>query len=99
MIKNSTIKKLDMHEVAELGLYSKGIYTYKGQVKTRVKGLKTTFRTETETHFEGEHVRWEVIQIVATNNEGVNEYAIRCFSKDKNEYVDYMVLTGVDFMR
>lgn len=99
MIKNSTIKKLDMHEIAELGLYNHGIYTFKGQVKSRVKGLKVTYRADDEVHFEGDHLRWEVIQIVATNDEGVNEYAIRCFSKDKNEYVVYMILSGVDFMR
>ena len=100
MIKNATIKKLDRQEIADLGLYSQGIYTYKGQVKSRVKGLKTTFRTESEVHFEGEHVRWEVIQIVTTNDEGKNEYAIRCFDKDRNEYENFWaVLAGLKFIK
>lgn len=99
MIKNATIKKLTREEIAELGLYAYGIYTYKGQVKSRVKGLKTTYKTEDEVHFEGEHLRWEVVTIVATNDEGVTEYAIRCFDKDDNRYSDYQIIAGIAFMK
>ena len=100
MSKNATIKKLDRQEIADLGLYSQGIYTYKGQVKSRVKGLKTTFRTADEVHFEREHVRWEVVQIVTTNDEGKNDYAIRCFDKDRNEYENFWaVLAGLKFIK
>lgn len=100
MIKNETIKKLDRQEIAELGMYDKGIYTFKGDLKCRVKGLKTTLNTENERHFEGEHIRWEAIEILATNNEGVREYAIRCFDKDKNEYETFwQILIGCSFFK
>lgn len=100
MIKNETIKKLDRQEIADLGLYDKGIYTYKGDLKSRIKGFKTTKNTENERHFEGEHIRWEVIEIVATNDEGVREWAIRCFDKERNDYETFwQMIIGCEFFR
>lgn len=99
-MKNSTIKKLDRFEIAELGMYDLGIYTFKGDLKSRVKGFKTTLRTDDETHFEGEDFRVEVIKIVATNNEGINEYAIRVFSEERAEYLkSWPIINGCNFFR
>lgn len=45
-IKNETIAKLTRDEIGKLGLLNIGVYTYKGTLKCRVKGLKTTMKTE-----------------------------------------------------
>lgn len=43
-IKNETIAKLTRDEIGKLGLLNIGVYTYKGTLKCRVKGLKTTVK-------------------------------------------------------
>ncbi len=95
-VLNETIKKLTSKEIGSLGLYDQGIYTYKGVAKSRVKGLKTTFKTDSEIHYESEFCRWEVIK-TADDYDG---HAIRCFNKVRNEYETfYEVLIGCNFMK
>lgn len=97
-IKNETIAKLTKQEISELGLLNVGIYTYKGTLKTRIKGFKTTLKSEEKQFFESEAVRYEVIKIVATCDE--KEYAIRCYNKVKDEYEEhYNVLAGCKFFK
>ena len=97
-IKNETIAKLTRDEIGKLGLFSIGVYTYKGTLKCRVKSLKTTVKTDEKQFFENDNVRWEVIKIVATCDE--TEYAIRCYNKTKDEYEEfYPVLAGCDFFK
>lgn len=97
-IKNETIAKLTRNEISNFGLLNVGIYTYKGKLKCRVKGLKTTVKTDEKQFFEDDNIRWEVIKIVATCDEA--EYAIRCYDKIKDEYKEfYPVLIGCNFFK
>lgn len=97
-IKNETIAKLTRDEIGKLGLLNVGVYTYKGTLKCRVKGLKTTVKTDEKQFFENDNVRWEAIKIVATCDE--TEYAIRCYNKIKDEYEEfYPILIGCDFFK
>lgn len=99
-IENKTIAKLTRHEIGKLGLNTVGVYTYKGELKSRLKGLKTTLKTDEQVNFESEKVRCEMIKIVSTNNEGVNEYALRLYNKEKEQYEEfYPILIGCDFFR
>lgn len=86
-IKNETIAKLTRVEIGKLGLLNVGIYTYKGVLKCRVKGLKTTVKTDEKQFFENDSVRWEAIKIVVTCDEP--EYAVRCYDKIKDEYEEF----------
>lgn len=97
-IKNETLAKLTRVEIGNLGLVNCGCYTYKGSLKSRVKGLKVTMRTESQVNFESESNRWEVIKIVALGD--VDEYAIRLYNKERESYEEfYPILIGCDFFR
>lgn len=99
-IKNETIAKLTRHEIGILGLNTVGIYTYKGELKSRLRGLKTTLKTDEQVNYESETVRWEMVKIVSSNDEGTNEYALRCYNKEKEQYEEfYQVLIGCEFFR
>lgn len=81
-IKNETIKKLTAEELNDLGCINIGIVPLKGKAKQRVKGFKTTLKTETEIHYENDYICHEMIKLA---NE--NEWAYRCFDKaHTNEY-------------
>ena len=97
-IKNSTLAKLDRHEIGALGLYSKGIMTYKGTLKSRKQGWKTEKVNEYQTNFVGEHTTIEFIQIVASGDEP--EYAMRVRRNAEDMYeTDVMPLWGVDYFK
>lgn len=97
-IKNETIIKLTRDEISSLGLFNLGIYTFKGELKSRLKGFKTTKKKQNEVWFESEEVRFEVLRIQKKNDE--EEWAIRRFLKTTNEYEDFWpVLWGCDFFR
>ena len=97
-IKNETIAKLTRDEIGKFGLYNVGIYTYKGVLKCRVNGLKTTVKTDEKQFFENDSVRWEAIKIVTTCDEA--EYVIRCYDKMKDEYEEfYPMLFGCNFFK
>ena len=97
-ISNYTISKLTRNEICSLGLTNIGIYTYKGALKKRVKGLKTTAKTDTLQYFENDNLRWEVIKIIPVAYEC--EYAVRLFNKTTDEYETfYPVLNGCEFFK
>lgn len=94
-IKNETIKKLTNEELQTFGVFSAHIISVKGKPKTRVKGLKTTLRTETEIHYEGEKVRYEVIR---TADEYQRQYVVRLYDKENEKYDWLSPLIAVQFM-
>ena len=97
-ISNYTLSKLTRNEIGSLGLMNIGIYTYKGTLKNRVKGFKTTAKTDTLQYFENDNVRWEVIKIIPVAYEC--EYAVRLFNKTTDEYETfYPVLNGCEFFK
>ena len=97
-ISNYTLSKLTGYEIYCFGLMNAGICVYQGTLKSRVKGFKTTLKTDTIQYFEDDHVRWEVIKIVPYNFK--NEYAIRLFNKHLECYEDfYPVLIPTNFFK
>ena len=97
-ISNYTLSKLTRNEICCLGMVNIGIYTYKGTLKNRVKGFKTTAKTDTLQYFENDNVRWEVIKIIPVAYEC--EYAVRLFNKTTDEYETfYPVLNGCEFFK
>lgn len=99
-ISNETIKKLTVQELNGLGVMNIGVYLYKShRAKTRVKGFKTTLTTDTETHYESEKVRWEVIRTANKYTTGDNGFAVRRFDKINNKYEEfYPILWGLNFI-
>lgn len=89
IIKNETIKKLTNEEMNNLGCFNIGIGLCKGTPKARIKGLKTTLKTKTEVHYEGEHIRHELIKLA---DESGDCYAYRLFDKSKNEYEKFILV-------
>ena len=97
-ISNYTLSKLTRNEIGSLGLMNMGIYTYKGTLKNRVKGFKTTAKTDALQYFENDKIRWEVIKIIPVAYEC--EYAVRLFNKTTDEYETfYPVLNGCEFFK
>lgn len=97
-ISNATIEKLTRDELAGFGLYNAGICTYKGELKSRKKGFKTTEAPHTERCFETESKRFEFIKIQQTSEE--TEYAMRVYNKVENDYEEWFpVLWGCDFFK
>ena len=97
-ISNYTLSKLTRDEIYCFGLINAGIYTYQGKLKSRVKGFKTTLKTDTIQYFEDDSVRWEVIKIVPHNFK--NEYAVRLFNKHLECYEDfYPVIIPTNFFK
>ena len=62
-IANETLKKLTSKEAQELELFSIGCVFLRGEAKTRVRGYKTTMRTETEIHYTMDDVTVELIAL------------------------------------
>lgn len=97
-ITNESIAKLTFIEIGNFGLSQAGINTYRGTLKSRVKGFKTTLRTDAQTNFESETARYEAIKIVATEDK--DEYAIRYFNKEKNSYETFFpAIWGCEFFK
>ena len=62
--------------------------------------MKTILKTEDEIHYETEAVRVEIIKIQDSGRFDVEEYALRVFNKNRNEYDEsYQVLFGCDFFK
>lgn len=97
-ISNDTLSKLTRDEIYCFGLMNAGICTYRGALKSRVKGFKTTLKTDKIQYFEDEAVRWEVVKIVPNNF--INEYAVRFFNKNLECYEDfYPVIIPTNFFK
>lgn len=98
MINNTTIQKLNYKEIGELGLNNKGIYTYRGELKSRKQGFKKTLDTENEVHFEIESIRFEAIKIEALGE--TPEWAMRMYDKANEKYEDFWLpLYGCEFFK
>lgn len=91
-IKNETLKKLTNKEANDLELISIGCMFVRGTAKQRVKGYKTTFKTETEIHYENEKIRVEIIALASVSEfDGMTmqDYCVRTFDLNTNEYRDF----------
>lgn len=99
-IQNYTLHKLSASEIGELGLCNHGIMLYKGNLKSRRNGWKTERPHEWEVHFIGTWQRVEFIRLPFNPILGVDEWAMRIFDCNKNEYVNWvMPLSGIDFFK
>ena len=97
-IENKTIAKLTADEIGELGLLNHGVMTYRGELKTRVKGFKTV-NSGAERHFydeEGNHA--EFFKIVSTE-EDVDHWAMRIWLYQKGYSEDLTPLFGLKFLK
>ena len=96
-IKNETIKKLTRKEMNGIGCFNSGIVTVIGTAKQRLKGLKTTLKSETEMHYESEYLRHELIKLADEDNENC---AYRMFNKETNKYEDFVQpLVAIEFVK
>lgn len=97
-LNNSTIAKLNRDEMSILGLYNKGIMTYKGELKSRKQGYKTVKVSDYQTDFVNEHTTLEFIKIVPLGSD--TEYAMRVRETGTDYYdTDVMPLWGCDFFK
>ena len=100
-ITNETLKKLTSKEAQELELFSIGCIFLRGEAKTRVRGYKTTMRTETEIHYTMGDV---TVELIALDSKSELEGKVRqdwCLRVNKNgEYEKFVQpLFGINFMR
>lgn len=89
IIKNETIKKLTNEEMNDLGCFSIGIGLVRGTPKARLKGFKTTLKSETEMHYECEYARFELIKLA---DESGDCHAVRKFLKKENKYETFLTV-------
>lgn len=94
-ITNETLKKLTITEVNDLDLFNHGIVGLNQIIpKSRVNGLKTTLKTDSEIHYENEHARCELVRLADGN------YIFRIYRKHLNEYDDYVQpITAMCYIR
>ena len=102
-IKNNTIAKLTADEIGELGLVNYGVMTYKGQLKSRVKGYKTERVGDSEVHFiddDPEYGRTE-FQFIRIDDGGdeTEHWAMRIYSGGLYFDSVYSPLNGLRFFR
>lgn len=96
-IKNDTIKKLTVEELNALGVYSEYyIMLVKGTPKARLKGLKTTLKTDTEIHYENDYARYELIRTADTEE---TCYAVRCYDKSIDCYNFLNPVAACEFVK
>ena len=102
-IANVTLNKLTTREALDLGLTNIGCMFVRGEAKQKVKGYKTTFKSETEMHYELGNGRVELVKLDSTSEfEGVvqQDWCVRMFNLDTNEYVDYVApLFAIRFVK
>lgn len=102
-VKNETIKKLTSKEMQELGLISIGCIPVRGEAKCRVKGYKTTFKSDTEIHYENEFDRVELVKLDSKSwfdSKQMQDWCVRFFNKERNEYVSLVApLWAINFVK
>lgn len=103
-IKNETLKKLTNEEANNLDLMNIGCMFVRGEAKQRVKGLKTTFKSETEMHYTGtNNKRVELIALASKSErygEIMQDWCVRIFDIEKNEYENFvMPLFAIKFVK
>ena len=97
-IRNTTLAKLSAREIGELDLLNHGIMTYRGTLKTRVRGFKTIKVSETEIDFDEEDFRTEFIKLAS--EDGETHWATRIWNKNTESYlIAMMPLYGLRFLR
>lgn len=102
-IKNETLHKLTAREIGDLDLCNYGVGLYRGELKSRKKGVKTIRVSEDEIHFEGTVARIEFVKIVSVGE--VQEWAARIYKKPTNpneegRYETYpMGIVGCDYFK
>ena len=98
-IKNKTIKKLTSEELNDLDCFSIGIVPVKGLAKARVKGYKTTFKSENEMHYTHESGNFRV-ELIKTADKNYSGYAFRYYDLNKNKYeFVYLPLIACEFVK
>lgn len=103
-IRNETLKKLTNKEAQDLGLFSIGCMFVRGDAKQRVKGYKTTFKSENEMHYECGNA---LVELVALNSKSENidgevkqDWCVRVFDTSKMEYVTFVQpLFAINFVK
>lgn len=99
-ISNYTLHKLTTSEIGELGLCNHGIMLYKGTLKSRRNGWKVSRRSEWEIVFQGVWQNVEFIRLPFDPIVGEDEWAMRIFDCNKNEYMTQLFpLAGLDFLK
>lgn len=100
-LANETIKKLTVKEMNDIGCYNIGICLVKGKAKCRVKGCKTTKKTDDEIHYETDKFRFELIKTAdEMDNAESFSYAVRWFNKEKDEYEKWFpIMNAIDFVK
>ena len=98
-IKNETIKKLTHDELNELGVFDIGVVCVKGIAKARVKGFKTTLKSETEMHYTHETKGYRV-ELIKTADSDFTGWAFRYYDieKEKYEFV-YLPMIACEFVK
>lgn len=103
-ISNETIKKLTVKELNDLGCGIIGIYTYKGQLKTRTKGFKRVQLDEKEFYFTSDDGMVQFVFIKTADETEVEQWAVRraCMTNNDNimHYEEsWQVLWGCSFFK
>ena len=99
-VRNATLAKLDAREIGELDLLNHGVMTYRGTLKTRVRGCKTVKVSEVETDFEEEDFRTEFIKIAPSDYSDEDHWAMRIWNKNTDKYLEHLMpLYGLKFLR
>ena len=100
-ITNETLKKLTSQEAQNLGLFSIGCLFLRGEAKIRVKGYKTTMRTETEVHYTMDDVTVELIALDSKSIFMGSKMQDWCLRVKKNGEYEELVqpLFGMNFIR
>ena len=102
-ITNVTLKKLTNEEANNLDLISIGCMFVRGSAKQRVKGYKTTLKTEDEIHYENDNERVELIALASKSvfeGELMQDWCLRVYDKNKMEYITFVQpLFAINFVK
>lgn len=98
-IKNETIKKLTHEELNNLGVFDIGVVCVKGIAKARVKGFKTTFKSDSEMHYTNEERAFRV-ELIRTADTEFTGWGFRYYNieKEKYEFV-YLPMMACEFVK
>lgn len=96
-MKNETIKKLTNEEMNNLGCFNIGIVPVRGIPKARVKGLRTTLRTDDEMWYESDVIRTELIKLT---DESGDCWVVRRYRMVDETYEDFVQpLIAIQFVK
>lgn len=102
-IKNETLKKLTNCEAQDLNLASIGCMFVKGKAKQRVKGYKTTLKSETEMHYENDAFRVELIALASKTDyygEPMQDWCVRVYVLNIDKYSEFVQpLFAINFVK